>query len=182
MLFKKGVIFFMGLIIFISSCNNSSKSKENKEPYNPRDEPLPTVGDNLNEAAKKEQLKLLIRESRKTLDSIDNAYYNIRVEVRKKSLSLYEKEQVNEALMELNDTKDLIVLETQNAVIAQLKQKTASLQSVMRDMNTKSAELQNIISTLTRISGVIEKTTNILAVALTTGIIKPRMQAESVKM
>lgn len=172
------ILFFIVFAGFTSCQNNShetTSASDSSQNINPRNRRMPSTGGSEN--AKAEQLNMLIAESKKTLDSIDAAYKNIATERSNRSMSIYEREQVNEALMELNDAKDLIILETQEAVIAELKEKTSSLKLVMQKMNTASSKMQNIARSLSKISGIIEQTTNILASALTYGIIRPRIVA-----
>jgi hypothetical protein len=169
----KTIFTFVLFITLFCACKNDASGDNEKSEYNPREEPLPKTGDNVSEASKSAQLTVLINESKKTLDSIDIAYRDIMQMRKQQSLNLYEKEQVNQALMELNDAKDLIVLETEKAVISELKEKSASLQIVMQKMNTASEKMQRIAQTLSRVSGIIEKTTNILATALTSGLVRP---------
>ena len=178
---KLWILFFIALICFTSCQNNSQESsttaRDSSEQINPRDRRMPSTGGTGSENVKTQQLNMLISESKKTLDSIEVAYKNIAAERTNRSMSMYEREEVNEALMELNDAKDLIILETQEAVIAELKEKTSSLKSVMQKMNTASSKMQNVARCLSKVSGIIEQTTNILASALTYGIIRPRIVA-----
>lgn len=172
-------LFLFALVLSIAASCNSKPDKKDDQVVNPRDLPSPSTGETIN---KEQQLNILITESRKTLDSIDAAYQNIALErENSRGMDMYDKEQINEALMELNDAKDLIVLETQQRVISELKEKTASLQSVMQKMNTASAKMQNIVRTVSRISSIIEKTTNTLAMALTSGIIRPPLPPTTTK-
>lgn len=170
------IVLFSLLALTLVACQSNDKSNEknssNKE-YEINDK-IPPSGENIS-SAEKAKLEELISESKKTLDSIDVAYSFVRKQSRLQNLSLDEREQVNEALIELNDAKDLIVLEMEQKIINDLKEKTTSLQIVMQDMNTKSDKLMHIAQTLSRISGVITKTTNLLAGALAVGLIRPRI-------
>lgn len=130
--------------------------------------------------AAKEQLRLVIATAKNAMDSIDATYRLVRSSSRLLNLSLDERQQVNEALLEMNNAKDLIVLETQKAVIDQLQQKTTSLNSLVAEMNTKSKKLKEISNHLSHVCGIIQNTTNALATALTSGIIKPKIIADSV--
>jgi len=157
------------LIIACGTASNEEKKAKQEE-----------VSENSNEGEgvtdlKKEQLNLLISESKRTMDSIDIAYKYIRRLSPMLNLSADDRQQVNEALMEMNSAKELIILETQQVVIDQLKEKSASLNIIMADMNLKSEKLKSICATLTKVCGMIEKTTNVLATALTTGLIRPKL-------
>lgn len=145
--------FFASL--FIIACGTAS----NKEKEETRNDSAEHSNNNtgLGNEAGKEQLNSLITESKKTMDSIDIAYNYIRRLSPMLNLSADDRQQVNEALMELNSAKELIILETQQAVIQQLNQKTASLNVITKEMNVKSEKLQNIATTLTRICGLIKK-------------------------
>lgn len=168
------ILFFLFLFTACqSNTNNDDKENPGKE-YEINDK-LPPSGEPISDIEKKERVNALMSESKRTLDSIDAAYSFIRKESRAQNLSLDEREQVNEALIELNDAKDLIVLEMEHRIINDLKEKTASLKVVMQDMNSKSEKLMHIAQTLSRISGVIAKTTNLLSGALALGIIRPSL-------
>jgi uncharacterized protein (DUF885 family) len=162
-MYRKYAAFFL-LTIMMLSCGNHRESD--------------SIGDILSGTERKTKLELLMAESKRTLDSIDVAYTTIRKESRKHQLSLDEREQVNESLMDLNDAKDLIVLEMEKSVVDELKQKTASLQEYVDGMTTKSEKLERIANTLSRISSTIEKTTNLFADAVSFGIIRPKIVAE----
>jgi hypothetical protein len=173
---KSTTVFILLFALSLVACQSNNKSDEKKssnKEYEINDK-VPPSGENMS-ASEKAKLEELITESKKTLDSIDVAYSFVRKQSRLQNLSLDEREQVNEALIELNDAKDLIVLEMEQKIINDLKEKTTSLQIVMQDMNTKSHKLMHIAQTLSRISGVIAKTTNLLAGALAVGLIRPRI-------
>ena len=161
-------------IVFFSSCGGSADKTETTK--------LDTVSTvtytpDLSTGSKmerKEQVMMLINMAKQTMDSIDAAYSNIRSSSRLVDLSLEEREDVNEALQQLNTTKELIILETQKEVIEQLREKTFSLNSVIDHINQTSVRLNNIALTISKISNIIEKTTNVLASGLTMGIIKPK--------
>ena len=174
---KSLLLLFTASLLLIACGTDSNKEKESKKRNNEIVEEFPTTGETMSAEEKKEKLAMLIKESKKTLDSIDQAYKNIRSESRRNALSLEEREQVNEALMELNDAKDLIVLEMQETVVNELKEKTASLKTVMKDMNLRSEKMLNIAQTLSRVSGVIEKTADLLAGALSIGLVRPKLPA-----
>ncbi len=171
---KKLLLLCLSVHLFACSGDESEKAETHKKKYEV-DDTLPPSGGKMSASEKQAQLALLVNESRRTMDSIDVAYKTIRHDSKTATLSLDERETVNEALLELNNAKDLIVLETQQRVIDGLKEKSSALKVVMNDMNLKSQQLMNIANTLTRISGVIEKTTNLLATALSTGLIRPRI-------
>ncbi|HEY8689269.1 MAG TPA: hypothetical protein VIM07_08540 [Chitinophagaceae bacterium] len=90
-----------------------------------------------------------------------------------------KREDVNEALQQMNVAKELIVLETQKEIIDQLRQKTNSLNSVIDHINKTSDRLNNIAITIAKVSDLIEKTTNVLASGFTMGIIKPKTEVVS---
>lgn len=170
------LLWLFTLTLFFS-CKNSDDAAVNKsagKEYEIPDEEMPS-GEKLTNNEKRERIAALIAESKRTLDSIDVAYRVIRKESRKQTLSFDEREQVNEALMELNDAKDLIVLEMEKTIINELKEKTTLLQTVMEDMTAKSEKLNRIAQTLSRVSGMIEKTTNLLAGALSAGLVRPKI-------
>src|SRR5205085_4742932 len=101
-------------------------------------------GEKMTASDKEARLELLINESKRTIDSIDMAYKNIRRDSRANKLSMDERNQVSEALIDLSNARDLIILDMQQTVINDLKEKTLALQTVMQDMNTKSQQLRNI--------------------------------------
>ena len=172
---KSTTVSILFLLFVLTACQNntSNHDKESASKEYKIDDKLAPSGEAISDIEKKERVNALMSESKRTLDSIDIAYSFIRKQSRLQNLSLEEREQVNEALMELNDSKDLIVLEMEHRIINDLKEKTASLQIVMQDMNSKSEKLMHIAQTLSRISSIITKTTNVLADALTLGIIRP---------
>ncbi len=121
------------------------------------------------------KVQMLISTSKTAMDSIDVAYKSIRTSSKLLKLTVEERETVNEALQGLNALKELIILETQSAVIQQLKAKTTELYEVMDEMSAKSEKLNEIAARIAKISGIVKKTTDILAAALSSGIIKPNM-------
>ncbi len=129
-------------------------------------------------AEERKQVQMLINTSRMAMDSIDVAYKSIRTSSKLLKLTAEERETVNEALQGLNTMKELIILETQSAVIAQLKEKTTELYGVMNEMSEKSDKLNEIAAKIGKVSGIVKKTTDALAAALSSGIIRPRMTPE----
>lgn len=123
---------------------------------------------------KQAQVKLLISISRQTMDSIDAAYILVRGSSRVMDLSIEERENVNEALQQMNVAKELIVLETQKEIIDQLRQKTNSLNSMIDQINKTSFRLNQISNTISKVSSLIERTTNMLSSGFAIGIIKPK--------
>lgn len=171
---KPATVSIFLLVFLLTACESNSDEKNTSNKEYQIDDKLPPSGEP-DSGSKEEKLEVLISESKRTLDSIDVAYSFIRKESRLQSLSLDEREQVNEALIELNDAKDLILLEMEQKIINDLKEKTASLQVMMQDMDAKSQKLMHISQTLSRISGIISKTTNLLAGALAVGIVRPQL-------
>lgn len=173
----------IAVICLLAACNSDKKSDEtpSTKEYEINDEMEPS-GRNLSAGEKEAKLAVLIRQSKQTMDSIDAAYKNISRERRAAKLSADEREQVSEALVELSNARDLIVLEVQESVITELKEKTNALQTVMDNMNTRSAQMMNIATTLSKVSGIIAKTTNTLADALTMGLVRPKISTTNTEM
>lgn len=171
---KKVVFTFFAASVIAFACgtNPAEENKPKKGAYE-IEETLPSTGGPVTAAEKEDRMALLISESKKTLDSIEVTYQHIRAESRRHTLTLEERERVNEALVDLNDARDLVVLEMEANVIRDLEQKTASLKSVMVEMNQQSQKLHHIAQLLSRVSGLIEKTTNLLAGALSAGLVRP---------
>lgn len=169
--------YLLVLVIFMScesSSDNDSKKVSSKDYQ--IDDKLPPSGEPESEGTKEEKLNTLIAESRKTLDSIDVSYSFINRERTRQTLSLDEREEVNEALLELSEAKDLIVLQMEQAVIDSLKSKTENLEGMTKQLGSMSNKLVHIAQSLSRVSGMIEKTTNLLAGALAVGIIRPSLR------
>jgi hypothetical protein len=177
----KKSILLLSFITLLTACSDNSETKEEKAGKRGYDidESLKPSGEKMSGAEKEARLELLISESKRTMDSIDMAYKNIRRDSRAGALTLDEREQVNEVLIDLSDARDLIILEMQESVIANLKEKTAAMQTVMVDMNAKSERMMNIAATLSRVSGVIGKLTNTLADALSFGLVRPSIEKQS---
>lgn len=122
-----------------------------------------------------EQVQLLIASAKEAMDSIDLAYTNLRSSIRFIDLSLDDREKINEALQAMNNTKELIILETQKQMIDELTQKSLLLKNVVNEINAKSGKMKSICLTISHISNIIKKTTDLFAAALTAGVIKPKM-------
>lgn len=75
----------------------------------------------------------------------------------------------------MNNTKELIILETQKQMIDELTQKSLLLKNVVNEINAKSGKMKSICLTISHISNIIKKTTDLFAAALTAGVIKPKM-------
>jgi DNA anti-recombination protein RmuC len=186
-MFLREGFFVIMAFAFLASCGTNSDSDTWNDTMNSESvdsatsrlydslQTMKPFAKSMTDDAIEAQINSLLEQSRSTLDSIDNAYKYIRVTSKVQNLTIEEREQVNEALLQLNNTKELIILEIQQSVISQLKEKTASLHTVIDNLNVKSKRLENIISTLSRVSGIIEKTTNALASALSSGIIRPKI-------
>jgi uncharacterized protein (DUF885 family) len=170
--------FLIGFLLLLLACQNNADTAPRQKAGEEYVQSEEETSSGLTAAGKKEKLSMLLDESKRTLDSIDVAYSSIRKESRQRQLTLDEREHVNEALMELNDAKDLIVLEVEKSIINELKEKTVALQNVMDGMNAKSDKLTRIAQTLSRVSGIIEKTTNLLAEALSAGIVRPKIVSD----
>jgi hypothetical protein len=174
----KRVLHFLFASVLIISCKNSS----NREKENTTDTAAinRTITDEKiatgTKTEKEARLMQMISMSRQAMDSIDVAYSSIRSSSRLMNLSFEEREDVNEALQQMNVAKELIVLETQKEIIDQLRDKTNSLRTVIDHINKTSDRLNNIAGTISKVSGIIEKTTNMLAFAFTIGIIKPKIE------
>ena len=173
------IILFIAISIFFS-CKQSVKRSEQQKNI---DSSTATTDQNYSpdvamgsKAEKEAQITTLINVTKQTMDSIDAAYTTIRSSSRLMNLSLDEREDVNEALQQMNVAKELIVLETQKGIIDQLRQKTNSLNSVIDHINKTSGRLNNIAATISKVSNIIEKTTNLLASNFTMGIIKPKTE------
>lgn len=174
-------LFFIvfSLMIFSACGENSVKQEETTittVSEKPKRERMggPRPGKMVTDAQRKE-VQLLISASKTAMDSIDAAYKEIRGSSKFLKLTVEERETVNEALQGLNILKELIILETQSAVIQQLKAKTSELNVVMDQMSEKSAKLNEIAAKIAKVSGIVKKTTDILAAALSSGVIKPNM-------
>jgi ABC-type transporter Mla subunit MlaD len=173
------ILFGLGFLIL--SCGRSTNKTEDEtkdtsstgteETFSP--EVAVAAG---TKAEKEAQLTTMINMTKQTMDSIDAAYTTIRSSSRLMNLSLEEREDVNEALQNMNVAKELIILQTQKEIIDQLRLKTNSLNSVIDHINKTSERLNNISKTISRISNIIEKTTNLLASGFTMGIIKPKTE------
>ena len=175
-------IFLLSLVFFLFSCSRS----KNRSAEQTKDSSTATTEQTYSpdiatgsKAEKEAQITTLINITKQTMDSIDVAYTTIRSSSRLMNLSFEEREDVNEALQQMNVAKELIVLETQKEIIDQLRKKTNSLNSVIDHINKTSDRLNNIAATISKVSNIIEKTTNILASSFTMGIIKPKTEVVS---
>lgn len=172
-----------GLLFLAFACNNAADRSETKQTKNTTDSTATLTfdpnGPAGTKAEKEAQITTLINITRQTMDSIDVAYTTVRSTSRLMNLSLEEREDVNEALQQMNVAKELIVLETQKEIIDQLEQKTSSLNSLIAHMNKTSDRLNNISVTISKVCNIIAKTTNMLSSGFTMGIIKPKTEVVS---
>lgn len=173
---KKIVLPLMASLLLVA-CNNS---KEDGVPTG-RDyqasEALPPSGEEA-VGSREEKLSALMLQSQRTIDSIDAAYRTVQIQSDRAGLSLDEREGVSEALMELSDARDLIVLQMEESVITDLKEKTASLRAMVAEMRAQSEKLNKMAATLARVSSIISTTTTALAEAMTMGLVRPRMRED----
>lgn len=171
------ILFGLGFLIL--SCGRSTNKTEEEKKDTSSVITEQTYSPDIaagTKAEKEAQLTTMINMTKQTMDSIDAAYTTIRSSSRLMNLSLEEREDVNEALQNMNVAKELIILQTQKEIIDQLRIKTNSLNSVIDHINKTSERLNNISKTISRISNIIEKTTNLLASGFTMGIIKPKTE------
>jgi uncharacterized protein (DUF885 family) len=171
---KRATVFFLFCMMLIIACNSSSDTSEAKKDSTSYYDT--TSGVSL--AKEREmQTNLVIEAAKTTLDSIDAAYTYVRSSSKLMSLSLDDREQLNFALQQMNDTRDLIILETQKEVLDQLQEKASSFKTMVASMHNRSAKLENITRSLSRLSDLIQKTTDVLVSAFSSGIIKPKLNA-----
>lgn len=166
----------MPAIAAIISCNSSSDNNVGVTPTDSTSYFDTTAGISL-EKEKEMQMNMVIEAARMTLDSINTAYTFVFNSSKTMSLSVDERQQLNFALQQMNDTRELIILETQKDVLDNLQAKAASFKSMVTSIGVKSAKLNSIVKSLTRLSDLIQKTTDVLADAFSSGIIKPKLNA-----
>ena len=175
---KRNLILFS--VVFLFSCSQSTDKSETQQTETTVDSAsVKTYEQNMSagsKSAKEEKVMALITMAKQTMDSIDAAYTTIRSSSRLMSLSLEEREDVNEALQQMNVAKELIILETQKEIIDQLQQKTNTLNSVIDHIYKTSDRLNNIAITISKVTNIIQKATNMLASGFTMGIIKPKTE------
>lgn len=171
---KKYLLIIVSFVL-LTACNSSTDS-------NTTTEEVPAVDSadlNRNSGVKggltqEEQMEMLIMTVDETLDSIDAAYSYIRQSSGKLSLSLEERQQVNLALQQINDARDLIILEAQEDMLEQLQQKTNAFKAMVGSMKTKTNKLADISKSLARLSDMLQKATDAIVSAASSGIIKPK--------
>ncbi|MBS1576736.1 MAG: hypothetical protein JST09_15665 [Bacteroidetes bacterium] len=172
-----GVLF---IAVYIS-CNSSSDSGNTGTlPQDTATYFDTTTGVSL-QREREMQMNMIIEAARMTLDSINSAYTLVFNSSKTMSLSVDERQQLNFALQQMNDTRELIILETQKEVLDNLQEKAASFKSMVKSMGVKSTKLINIARSLTHLSDLIQHTTDALADAFSSGIIKPKLDALSGK-
>ena len=167
-------LLLLCIIIIACSCGGA---REKRPTANKRVDTALKFDPNAPSGTKMEreaQLSALVNISRQAMDSIDVAYTSVRSSSRLMNLSMEEREDLNEALQQMNVAKELIVLQTQREIIDQLREKTNSLNAVIDHINKTSDKLNNIATTIPRVTHIIEGTTNMLASAFSAGIIKPK--------
>lgn len=172
---KKILLLLLTASLLFACKDSSDNEKANKKTEYPLDENLSPSGEKMTASDREAKLEMLITESKRTVDSINIAYNTIRRESRISKLSMDERNQVSEALLDLSNARDLIILDMQQSVINELNHKTQALQTVMQDMSVKSQQMLNIATTLSRVSGIIEKTTTLLSSALSIGLVRPKI-------
>lgn len=174
----KKYLFILFSFVLLIACNSSADK-------NTATEETPAIDSadlNRNSGVKaeltaEEQMEMLILTVDETLDSIDAAYSYIRQSSSKLSLSLDERQQVNLALQQINDARDLIILEAQEDMLQQLQQKTTAFKTMVGTMKTKTNKLADISKSLARLSDMLQKATDAIVSAASSGIIKPRSAA-----
>ncbi|MEO7293363.1 MAG: hypothetical protein ABIW34_09695 [Ginsengibacter sp.] len=173
------IILFIAALVFFSCKSSTDRSETKKTTDTTSTLTFDPNGPSGTRAEKEAQITTLINITKQTMDSIDAAYTTIRSSSRLMILSQDERQDVNEALQQMNAAKELIVLETQKEIIDQLHEKTNSLNSVIDHIYKTSDRLNNISITISRVCNIIEKTTNMLASGFTMGIIKPKTEVAS---
>jgi hypothetical protein len=164
------------IILVFLSCNSSSdngvgtSSKDSASYFDT------TAGVSL-EKEREMQMNMVVEAARTTLDSINTVYTIVFNSSKTMSLSVDERQQLNFALQQMNDTRELIILETQQDVLEHLQEKAASFKSMVIAMGGRSAKLANLAKSLSRLSNLIESTTNAITDAFSSGIIKPKLNA-----
>ena len=175
---KRVILFSLpGLMLIIIACNSSSDTKDTSETKKDSASYFDSTASVSLAKERDMQLNLIIEAAKMTLDSIDAAYTFVRSSSKLMSLSLDDREQLNFALQQMNDTRDLIILETQKEVLDQLQEKASSFKTMVTSMHKRSSKLENITRSLSRLSDLIQKTTDALVSAFSSGIIKPRIDA-----
>lgn len=169
------IIFSFVLLIACNSSTDTNTTTEEVPAIDSAD--LNPKSGVRGELTPEEQMEMLILTVDETLDSIDAAYSYIRQSSSKLSLSLDERQQVNLALQQINDARDLIILEAQEDMLEKLQQKTTAFKTMVSGMKTKTNKLADISKSLTRLSDMLQKATDAIVSAASSGIIKPRTVA-----
>jgi hypothetical protein len=163
-------------ILHLSSCNSSADNGVGTSAKDSASYFDTTAGVSL-EKEREMQMNLVVEAARMTLDSINTVYTAVFNSSKTMSLSVDERQQLNFALQQMSDTRELIILETQQDVLEHLQEKAASFKSMVTSMGGRSAKLANLAKSLSRLSNLIESTTNAIADAFSSGIIKPKINA-----
>lgn len=174
---KKIALIIFSYVLLIA-CNSSADNNTTTEEVPAVDSAdlNPNSGVKV-DLTREEQMEMLVSTVDETLDSIDAAYSYIRQSSSKLSLSLDERQQVNLALQQINDARDLIILEAQEEMLQQLQQKTTAFKAMVGGMKTKTTKLADIAKSLARLSDMLQKATDAIVSAASSGIIKPRSTA-----
>lgn len=174
---KKNISIISCVLIItgLASCNSSSDSGEAEVSTTDSSSYFDTTAGISLERERERQVNMIIEVARMTLDSINSAYTLVFNSSKTMSLSVDERQQLNFLLQQMNDARELIILETQKDVLDNLQAKAASFKSMVASMGTKSAKLNNIARSLARLSDLIQKTTDALTDAFSSGIIKPKL-------
>jgi adenylosuccinate synthase len=174
---KRVLLFCLPAMMLMIACNSSSDTKDTSEAKKDSTSYYDTTSGVSLAKEREMQTNIVIEAAKTTLDSIDAAYTYVRSSSKLMSLSLDDREQINFALQQMNDTRDLIILETQKEVLDQLQEKASSFKTMVASMHGRSAKLENITRSLSRLSDLIQKTTDVLVSAFSSGIIKPKLDA-----
>ena len=164
-------------IIFLASCNSSSDTKDTGEVKTDSTSYFDSTAGISIEAAREQQMNFVIEAAKETLDSMDAVYTSVRSSAKLMTLSLNDREQMNATLQQINDTRELIILETQKEILDQLQQKAAAFKMMVSVMRGKSDKLAGITQRLSKLSDMIQKTTDALVSAFSSGIVKPKIDA-----
>lgn len=182
------VIFFT-----IPSCNNNNDavstntSEAERDTINYTDNTRPGNGDAVSkyispdDAEKAERQKLILMQIDSTYAAItllDDAKEEM-TEISSADLSTAERNKKSKAIFNINIIQNELTRALDASILANLKLRTKELAGITTELEKNVSHLQSVTEKLNKATQCIGRLTNILALGLSKGIIKPFTPKES---
>jgi hypothetical protein len=199
---KAGTIFFSIFFLVAASCRNSG-DKENKQSvddyknddtivYNNRvkqntgNGAFNSVTNIADEAAKERQEMILMQidSTYAAITSLDEVKQEM-TDLSPDGLSMAERNKKSKAIFTINIIQNELTRALDASILANLRDRTEQLQGITKELEKNISHLQVVSQKLNKAAQLIGRLTNILAMGLSKGWIKPPtpkgQSAEAVK-